>query len=133
MEKKELVIGSWILKDENPVQVEDIPIHSVMTVSKKGCMGYWFQDIMSAKPVELTTEILEKNGWWLGDCEHKLESLGTTIKLDYYFGNDFTIRYDSDGKFQIERGFDNGEMELKYVHQLQMALRLFGIEKEIEL
>lgn len=80
-------------------------------------------DIDSAvlyEPIPLTPEILEKNGWV---CE--------------YFGRRQEWWLDKT-KFPIVRYSANdilhhNEIVLKFVHQLQHALRLFGIDKEIEL
>lgn len=80
------------------------------------------------KPIPITPEILEKNGfikngayneWNIGEWDEKpfigvsLERQSLRVK---HFGNDIFI----EGK------------EL-FVHQLQHALRLAGVEKEIEL
>ena len=83
-----------------------------------------------AQPIPLTTEILEKNGFD-GDRE----------VMQYYFEEDgqryhFSLRqmYDKDG---IPHGYSffafNVLTILDYVHELQHALRLCGIEKTIKL
>lgn len=131
MKAQDLMIGDFVTVNNTPLQIAALGTAKAGFTDAKGEMFYHYYDNIA--PIPLTTEILEKNGWWLGDAEHHLESLNATIKQDYYFGNDFTIRYDSDNKLLIERGYDNGEMELQYVHELQHALKLCGINKEIEL
>lgn len=131
MKANELMIGDIVSVNKTPLKIAALGTAKAGFIDAKGEMFYHYYD--NIEPISLTCEILEKNGWWLGDEEHHIESLNVTIKHDYYFGNDFTIRYDSDNKLLIERGFDNGEMELQYVHELQHAINLFGITKKIEL
>lgn len=76
------------------------------------------------EPIPLTSEILEKNGfekWDDGWCIYDQESTGIEVA---WVG---TI-------LKIEGQCGNLELpDVMYVHQLQHALRLCGIEKEIEL
>ena len=77
------------------------------------------------EPIPLTPEILEKNGYkdrlYYFECEELYPHSFARIYYEdgvYYFGD--------------EEGFVK-TLEIKYVHQLQHALRLAGVEKEIEL
>ena len=80
------------------------------------------------RPIPLTTEILEKNGWILKEfgChkqfQYSFEDYDTEIilKIDYEKPN-FIV------------SFFRTSFELKYVNELQHALKLCGIEKEIVL
>ena len=77
------------------------------------------------KGLELTPEILEKNGF-------SLQSDNTEFfKLDTYcFGNElceFLIHRLNNGDYQF------GPAKIRNVHELQHAMRLCGIEKEVEL
>ena len=72
------------------------------------------------QPIPLTPEILEKNGFWV------LE------KVDN--GAEEYIAYATDGLiFHYNRGndyyFPNTPISWKYVHQLQHALRLCGLDE----
>lgn len=120
---KDLMIGNWVCFDgdtehTNPVQIDGIS-------TEEACVdGDWY-DVW--KPIPLTTEILEKNfpmqnpqieskwvKWWnFNDA-----------KNGFYFEID-TPNNKCDGPIL--------NMDFKYVHQLQQALKLCGIEKEIEL
>lgn len=82
-------------------------------------------------PIPLSAEILEKNGFDISDKE----------VMQYHFEEDgekyhFSLRqmYDKDGK---PHGYSfyafNVLTLLDYVHELQHALRLCGIEKKIKL
>ena len=88
----------------------------------------WYTSPMSAtlfNPVGLTSEILEKNGF-------SLQSDNTEFfKLDTYcFCNElceFLIHRLNNGDYQF------GPAKIRNVHELQHAMRLCGIEKEVEL
>ena len=74
------------------------------------------------KPIPLTPEILEKNGWEKTPTGYVFYTDGKKYdnSLWYIFGsNTFVV--------------NTAEFQIKYVHELQHALRLCGIEKEIEL
>ena len=79
------------------------------------------------KPIKLTAEILEKNGWILRDyCEYVSPfyiSSKTCLKL---FG--FGEYYDERG-FCVNIGFEQLRKNLKYVHELQNLLRSLGLNE----
>lgn len=84
-------------------------------------------------PIPLTPEILEKNGF-IPNKFNTNDVFGTRFDLgDHYYltfynsnrGGSLTKYYTSQSIFYITT--------IEYVHELQHALRLCGIEKEIEL
>lgn len=85
------------------------------------------------KPVTLTTEILEKNGFEdIGDDTYQLEEKPCWFWVDF-FNHQYGCEYDTS-----TYEYEDDEHRLKLygipsVHELQHALRLCGIEKEIEL
>ena len=104
------MIGDWVVYDgdvENiaPIQVEgmDIATGSLITSDRED-VGF-----DGVQPIPLTPEILEKNGF----------------TQDY---EAISVRNDFDKVY-----FDIPFRFFKYVHELQHALRLVGINKEIEL
>lgn len=66
-------------------------------------------------PIELTEEILAKNGWRKQTMLYKNEWYGDI------------------GLFEENGEFYYMDLNIEYVHQLQHLLRLRGIEKEIEI
>lgn len=88
----------------------------------------WYTSPMSAtlfNPVGLTSEILEKNGFELQRDKSEIGTLDT-----YWLGSEL-------GGFHIHR-LNNGDYQfglakIKFVHQLQNAIRLCGISKNIEI
>ena len=109
MKKKELMIGDWLefrMGDSQVTGITDAGIHFVDRFGKGIASG--------ADPIPLTAEILEKNfptaeelAWWPVEDGLHCESRNT---------DDIMVS----GVF-------------RFVHQLQHALRVCGIEKEIKL
>ena len=125
----ELSIGDWVewkVYDKTYViritQITDTIIRGVHDGIEYGVL------LKQISPIPLTPEILEKNGfrkngeyneWNIGEWdEHPFigVSLDRQCIRIKHFGNDIYI-----------------EGKVVYVHQLQHALRLAGVEKEIEL
>lgn len=135
MEAKELMIGDWVLaldsthKEKVFVQVDAIEEGKRSVLVTRDCSN-WFVDIDWIEPIPLTIEHLEKNG-----------TLLTNIDLEIYSLDGLILSYDeSQSNFDIGTvcyGFSGEEFvyvtTIDYVHQLQHALRLCGIKKEIVL
>lgn len=88
------------------------------------------------EPIPLTPEILEKNGMHL--YNRRTNSLMERCNHSDCFKEDENFRVelslDNDGKIRWTiNGDEYTMMPLDYVHQLQHALRLCGINKEITL
>lgn len=124
MKAKELMIGDWIMI--NPIsyyQVEQIRMEfgELRIYPKDTEVFVTENEIM---PIPLTPEILEKNGfekWDDGWCTYDQENTGIEVA---WVGTILKI------------GGECGNLELPavmYIHELQHALRLCKIEKEIVL
>lgn len=119
MKAEDLMRNDWvcIVNENAPKQVDWI---------RSGEVGLlWGQTVTPPylKPIPLTPEILEKNGFEEDDGAY----IYYNAQYDDYVNWCGTI---------LKIGCDNGNMELadvQYVHELQHALHLCGIEKEIEL
>lgn len=108
IQAKQLMIGDYIQfgSDNNPNFLTDI--HQITCIDDFNNEIHadgeiYGLDCFRIKPIPLTPEILEKNGFRNGYIR---------------------IFYDP---------YTRIEMEMQYVHDLQHFLRLCGIEKEIEL
>ena len=133
MKANELMIGDWVydtfLKCNTQVEI----------LSLSGIRGDCNDNIWNEKtflPIPLTAEILEKNGF-----EEKTES----NPFVYY------LFKDGDNSVSLEHTYDTTDKEdywacsignrlcdvctisMHYIHELQHALRLCGIDKEIVL
>lgn len=126
---RDLMIGDWVYlpsimsDDKYPVQVLEIQDDCIKYYSGGKKMMVRFEH---AESISLTPEILEKNGFVHYDLTDfwmwKKESF-EPVHLDKYDKNGWRLRINC----------DNIPCECKYVHQLQHALRLCGIDKTIEL
>lgn len=112
-----------------PMQVDSVSALNEVSSAFFGVKN----DVAQLKPIPLTPEILEKNGFELDRGWHN--------DNDYFSPTHFKEDVDA----SLEISMDNGKIywsiswdeyhiiEIKYVHELQHALRLCGIEKEIKL
>lgn len=106
MKANELQIGDWVLDKKTNQPYKIIGTNDLL-----------FHDDYSHIP--LTAEILEKNGF--EKCEiPEIEYIGWRLN------EEFSVELNA-----ID-DFDWNDVHIAYVHQLQHALRLCNIEKEIE-
>lgn len=138
MISRELMLNDWIEVISNDhlkyVQIKEIYQNSILTEESE----YESEEIRidNIKPIPLTPEILEKNGIVYDYDEEECVADYHYIKLKgyQYYDDDVLIDY-CNGRIKIVRDI-TGSIEIeeiKYVHELQHALRLLGIEKTIEL
>lgn len=133
MKANELMIGDWVqIVSDAPIMANEY--HRIDWI-RTGEVGLDNRKIVTypyIQPIPLTAEILEKNGFGyysIGGAEQWL------IKDDYY---DIKVYEWSDSIWVFK--YDSTEMHIPHTqitlcntHELQHALRLCGIEKEIEL
>lgn len=135
MKANELMIGDWVCcTDPTPFKIEAITIIDTPEYVT-GSDGFDVE-IADLQPIPLTKEILEKNGW-----ENVSDKDAPVMQIE---DRNDAFWWDSmNGECGCERSVDNcGEEDFEknfmcahicYVHELQHALRLCGIEKEIKL
>lgn len=146
MKAKELMTGDWVLikrtsSYEYPYKICSINNYSILGedytdwIEVEESEEIKLEDI---EPIPLTAEILEKNGW-KDISDHTLKGC-ETFKLHYEQRSfDFYITIKLRDYFKLEsyddRFYTLCEMEFgcRFVHELQHALRLCGIDKEIVL
>lgn len=128
MKPEELMIGDWVEISgvPEPVVIEEVYGKGAMT---NVCIAY-YDEIFS---IPLTPEILEKNGF--KSWEHgyiwkerigiggQTTSASSPIEIIIYEGGHSVIMNPHEGR-DFQGSIDN-------VHELQHALRLCGINKEI--
>lgn len=116
MNANELMIGDWYAFRGHPYKCTASDIASIAECEENGAQT----DISE---IPLTPEILEKNGF---ECRGGLWMLpGDDIGLMQGSFSFQAFAYFADPRYCF--------CEIAFVHQLQHALRLCGIEKEIEL
>lgn len=134
MKANELMIGDWVLHDREPYQIRQLGIYGVdrdgedypaVCVGKPKGVGL-IVERNEIEPIPLTQEILEKNGFVLK--EEEKGAYGVDI-VPYYTRRDVPFEVFCDGEpFAI---WFKDPVNIGYVHELQHAFRLCGIEKEI--
>lgn len=135
MKATDLMIGDFVEHDNVIKRVNVIwGTREVSLNDPSKIYGSIYSDkflIEEIKPIPLTREILEKNGFDVSDKEiarYNFEENGEKLH--------FSLRamYDRNG---FQKGWSffafNVLTILDYIHELQHALRLCGIKKEIEL
>lgn len=138
MKAEDLMIGDWVcLEDENlPLEeryfkIEYLAISAGVSWVNQGTnapIGLGdgeslipvFRD--EIYPIPLTPEILEKNGL-------TNDPYGCHFKEDEYMALEISV--EEEGIYWTINYNEYGILKLKYVHQLQHALKLCGIDKEI--
>ena len=139
MKTNELMVGDWVhLHYKHIITGEDVhsdfqvgeireeDIWAIPTENHRGNMG----DCRFIEPIPLTREILEKNGF---DCSDK------EIARFYFEDGDYKEHFTLRAMYEKETGTQKGWgffafnvlVVLDYVHELQHALKICGIEKEI--
>lgn len=134
---RDLMVDDWVYlpsimsDDKYPVQVLEIQDDCIKYYcgDKKMMVGFKY-----IEPIPLTLGILEKNGMHLYNRNTK--SLMEWCNHSGCFKEDENYRVelsiDNDGKIRWTiNGDEYTIMPLDYVHQLQQALRLCGINHEI--
>lgn len=133
MKSEELMIKDWVLHDGEPYQIRQLGIYGVnrdgedypaVCIGKPKGIGLIVERNEIA-PISSTPEILEKNGFWYQD------NVGYVVE-EY----EYEIIYDFwNHKLRILKNREQ-ILNLEYFdemcfHELQHALRLCGINKEI--
>ena len=130
MKANELMIGDWVqgfLPDTNS---KVVGILNDIQIAIIGGGAYMELDVDDLQPIPLTPEILEKNGFVLSkESSRKPYQLrDNSIYVSVIKGRLNARYYEKFGK-----PINAMQIDCNYVHELQHALRLCGIEKEIVL
>lgn len=121
MRNKEVFIGAWVETDFGQQMVTQIPNDATVRTGDGSLVC-----IQDLKPIPITDELLEKIGFnyiqnKFGGHYMLFDFLGVFIKTD---GDCWKFDCNRNGLFMFK---------LHFVHELQMALTLNGIDKEIML
>lgn len=119
---KDLMIGDWVMTPDGPNQVYKILDNEIWVGDFKASARLFEGDF---QPIPLTPEILEKNGFrkLVTYCTEKW--VCDNLRLNVY-GSGETWRFCADTNRN-----ENSVIYVHFIHELQHALRLCGIEKEI--
>lgn len=141
MKVEKLMIGDWVsLFQGNPdgsscnVQVSYIGEYGEVGI--EGCEGYTSANCNLLFPIPLTAEILERNGFENDFYHDECVADYHYVRLEgYSYHEELILIQWCNGKLNVvnELICDVDMYDCYYVHQLQHALRLCEIEKEIKL
>lgn len=127
----EIMVGDWVYIKDYPIRKE----------AKQVVPEHFVRSLVEFEPILLTVDILKKNFQcyeyfdekftqeYIGHCD--IQNTNTsTCRIHYHYYTRNNNCYES-----IKAGFNMvlGEIQLKYVHQLQHFLRLVGYKGEIKL
>ena len=144
MKANELMIGDWMYVNGLTQQVFDLAYNqnekelTIGVLDPQGDVYQCFYGFDHVEPIPLTAEILKKNGFKndvsvfeqnMRDVRRNFSRLVVVIEQT----EEFAKAKPQSPNYIIKVGSDMLELALDYVHELQHALRLCGIEKEIEL
>lgn len=143
MKAQDLMIGDWVYGidgkgGKHPCRINTIDIYPqnrTPRVVTSGGYGYQQENL---EPIPLTREILEKNGFEKLDFSHyHIQDRKLVLDADGSWHGSLSWHWvvtemDANEKGQIYV-LDYYVATINFVHELQHALRLCGIEKEIEL
>lgn len=143
MEAKELMIGDWVEcvdsthKKKVYAQIDAIEEgQTCILVRLDNCN--WFLDISFIKPIPLTPEILEKNGIFKrrfkGHVEECYSATANPISNEQFILWEETDRFELVLRHIVDNlTYSALRCKVKYIHELQHALMVCEIEKEIVL
>lgn len=134
MKAEELMVGDLV------VVYHDVPSEAFLVPEVHKVTPFdIYRNSEGFKPIPLSTGILERNGFGKGAehiIRHKDKEGG--YSLWEHYGDDGSVSFVWLAMYYSEEFSDyysagNTEIEIRYVHELQHALRHIGIEKEIQL
>ena len=132
MKATDLMIGDWVMSDNELLKVSDILRYRIYA---HDAVGYY--PIEDLEPILLTGEILKSNGFELVSDSDRV----TKAFIDLYdlweceIISQQTLRlfYDRNSKDYRLQAFGDNISNIYFVHELQHAMRVCGVKKEIEL
>lgn len=130
MKATDLLIGDWVrvyIEDDDPTQCGYVTcrVENINDFGDVGARGDDYRE-ENIEPVELTADILEKNGY---------KDNGGLMYIQYLMEKDGRCRVsiiEASGGYQVMvNSILCSPKAIHYVHELQHALKLCKIEKEI--
>lgn len=129
MKVEELMIGDWVLDGNNVAQITSITCDGIIETSFNET-----SNIEVIHPIPLTPEILKKNGFVKASMISDMPPYDKDEEGNMHFNlnEKFWGWWQPDNTFLIPAN-GLGWLEFRYAHELQHALRLCNIDKEIVL
>ena len=142
----DLMIGDWVKtvcpKQESYERVSDIHFSNYPYIITAGSEEKWF--LVEVEPIPLTPEILQKNGFKKSESDTLSQTWAWAEKSEKIYNRWVQVTFynepinDVSYLTKIETCSSKGDgvnhlhsCDIESVHELQHALKLCGIEKEI--
>jgi len=134
MKANELMCGDWVLYKGKPIKI-------IGTDDSQNIIYYYNEEDYTEYPIyasniesiPLTPEILEKNGFTSKEDQYNHKKYFLLGKNEY----NYDVYLDRLTILLVEEEYEPATYaytcDVNYVHELQHALKLYGIEKEIVL
>lgn len=127
MKANELMIGDWVevIDSDHLKYVKVRNILDISIVTERCEYESEVINLINIKPILLTAEILEKNGWEKSSItDYKWSAL--------YEGNRLPDMWEDTNKHYL-MVIGLIDVNINYIHELQHALKQYKIDKQIEL
>jgi hypothetical protein len=122
MKANKLMIGDVVSVNYTPLQITALGTAKAGFLDARGEMFYHYYD--NIVPIPLTREILKANGINIEVAPYTPNWIRCILNPNFFLEDRLKGFYHFNG---------NNLAKMQYVHELQHALRLCGIEKEIQL
>ena len=141
-------IGDWILVDGTPRQIQAITKNKIGYHRKENEPRLYYARLRDVEPIEITEDLICKIGFWKEPKNEKIFSCADSIDevyawdASYIMGIPPKIRISSHIKFVVGEGNVTIDklvssascyVSAKYLHELQYAFRLCGVNFEVKL
>jgi len=126
MKATDLMISDYLSYKGQIIKIVSITKKKVGYHTKANECRMHYARLCDCKPIPITPEILENNGW-----KSMKNGSGDFILTNPMVGNSAIITKTING-YEMSHGAFNG-LGIHYIHQLQHTLKLSGIEKVIKL
>lgn len=129
----DLSVGDWVMVNGKPRKIStlsevwngsnEVLIGYVVHVYPNGYNVVFYKPIEHVKPIPITAEILEKNGFELdSSCWRIYRNGGGHIEI-----------WEDEDRWYLSVNSKDTLCKLHWVHQIQHLMRVWGIDKEINL
>lgn len=119
MKANELMLGDWVFVDEYD-EYTPAPYNKPYPIQILSGADIDRADEISFEPIPLTPEIMEKNGFWV------MEKVDNGAEEYIAYATDgLILHYNRDNDYY----FPDTPISWKYVHELQHALHLCGLNE----
>ena len=130
MEATDLMISDWVMFDNELLQVSEVLKDGICANNDTAFGCYHFENL---EPILLTEAILQKNGFKHLDISSPKDTINQFVWRYSTDSQNIDLSYNKWTKDYMLDSFRIHLFPIIYVHELQHALHMGGIEKKIEL